>query len=193
GGLSVSPGDQLVMYTWGGDANLDGTLNGDDYFRIDSHVSQSGSVFGYHNGDFNYDGLINGDDYFIIDSNIATAQSSPPFPTASGVAASAAMTPVPGPTSVMMVAASMLLAPLRRRRRKAVALALAAGVGAAAPALADTWDNFDGNGLWSDGNNWLDNTEPASASDVANFPNTIPLGQAQIFLGSGEICGAVVF
>src|SRR5205814_9771449 len=110
GGVSVSAGDQLVMYTWGGDANLDGLLNGDDYFRIDSHVNQSGSVFGYHNGDFNYDGAINGDDYFIIDSNIATAQASLPFPPGSGVARLAA---VPEPASVLLLAPLALL--LRRR------------------------------------------------------------------------------
>src|SRR5205814_8478494 len=69
GGVPVARGDQLVMYTWGGDANLDGTLNGDDYFQIDSQFNQDGLVFGYFNGDFNYDGSINGDDYFIIDSN----------------------------------------------------------------------------------------------------------------------------
>src|SRR5207248_8681431 len=58
-GQSVSSGDALVMYTWGGDANLDGTLDGDDYFQIDSHFNQAGLIFGYHNGDFNYDGDIN--------------------------------------------------------------------------------------------------------------------------------------
>ena len=79
-GFSLAPGDVLVRYTWGGDANLDGTLNGDDYFRIDSHVAQNGAVFGYVNGDFNYDGAIDGDDYFIIDSNIAVGQTATPFP-----------------------------------------------------------------------------------------------------------------
>src|SRR5439155_15338672 len=68
-GQDIGAGDVLVMYTYGGDANLDGLVNGDDYFQIDSHVNQSGAV-GYFNGDFNYDGAINGDDYFIIDSNI---------------------------------------------------------------------------------------------------------------------------
>ena len=45
----------------------DGQIDGDDYFRIDAHVGQTGA--GYANGDFNYDGLINGDDYFLIDHN----------------------------------------------------------------------------------------------------------------------------
>src|SRR5207248_10647730 len=94
GGLSVASGDALVMYTWGGDANLDGTLNGDDYFQIDSHFNQDGIVFGYYNGDFNYDGAINGDDYFIIDSNWNTGSTATPFPTGAGVPG---VLPVPDP------------------------------------------------------------------------------------------------
>lgn len=60
----------LVRFTYTGDADLNGTVNGDDYWAIDSNVLQSGSVFGYQNGDFDYNGEINGDDYFFIDSNI---------------------------------------------------------------------------------------------------------------------------
>jgi hypothetical protein len=59
-------GEILVKYTWNGDANLDGLINADDYFQIDSgYVTQSK---GYQNGDFNYDDTINADDYFLIDS-----------------------------------------------------------------------------------------------------------------------------
>ena len=63
--------ETLVMYTYNGDANLDGKVNADDYFIIDSNYNKSGSVFGFNNGDFNYDGQINGDDYFAIDSGFA--------------------------------------------------------------------------------------------------------------------------
>lgn len=65
-GTAVSATDVLVKCTWTGDGNLDGLINADDYFLIDSgYVTQSG---GYANGDFNYDGLVNADDYFMIDS-----------------------------------------------------------------------------------------------------------------------------
>lgn len=57
----------LVKYTYAGDANLGGVINGDDYFRIDSAFPQA--LHGWTNGDFNYDGMIDGDDYFLIDSN----------------------------------------------------------------------------------------------------------------------------
>ena len=70
GGLLVDPGFDgnaiVVKYTWDGDANLDGMVNADDYFLIDSgYITQKK---GYYNGDFNYDGVINADDYFLIDS-----------------------------------------------------------------------------------------------------------------------------
>lgn len=67
----------LVKYTYTGDDNLDGTVNGDDYFQIDSHVQQSGSVFGYFTGDLDLDGDIDGDDYFLIDGNALFAQGAP--------------------------------------------------------------------------------------------------------------------
>src|SRR5439155_15964173 len=114
-GVSVSAANALVMYTWGGDSNLDGTLNGDDYFQIDSHIGVAGSAFGYNNGDFNYDGDINGDDYFIIDSNIGIAQASAPFPTSGGSFASAATSAVPEPTAALALPALAILMARRRR------------------------------------------------------------------------------
>ncbi|MGE5611815.1 MAG: hypothetical protein ACM359_21385, partial [Bacillota bacterium] len=65
-GQSVDVSDVLVKYTWNGDVNLDGVLNGDDYFLVDSgFLTQAG---GYQNGDLNFDGKVDGDDYFLIDS-----------------------------------------------------------------------------------------------------------------------------
>jgi len=64
----------LVKYTWNGDTTLDGVINADDYFQIDSgFISQKK---GYYNGDFNYDSVVNADDYFLIDSAFI-GQSSP--------------------------------------------------------------------------------------------------------------------
>jgi hypothetical protein len=58
------------MYTYGGDATLDGKINIDDYIKLDNGVSAH--MTGWSNGDFNYDGKVNIDDYTIIDSNIRT-------------------------------------------------------------------------------------------------------------------------
>ena len=61
----------LVRYSFIGDANLSGTIDGDDYFAIDSGYASHAN--GYSSGDFNYDGRIDADDYFIIDSNYGKA------------------------------------------------------------------------------------------------------------------------
>jgi GH43 family beta-xylosidase len=69
-GVSVDASAVLVKYTWGGDANLDGIVSGDDYSSIDFNVATP-STNRYDNGDFNYDGIISGDDYSLIDFMIA--------------------------------------------------------------------------------------------------------------------------
>jgi hypothetical protein len=57
----------MVKYTWNGDGTLDGVINFDDYFLIDTgYLAQPADPL-YRDGDFNYDGLINFDDYFLID------------------------------------------------------------------------------------------------------------------------------
>ena len=107
-GRTVMGDDTLILFTYGGDANLDGKLNIDDYGKIDGSVGMSGSVFGWSRGDFNYDGKINIDDYGIIDGNIN--QQGPPLG-----ALRAALVPVPEPgASTMLLFAS---AGLARRRR----------------------------------------------------------------------------
>jgi hypothetical protein len=68
-GETVDATSVLVKYTYGGDANLDGKLNVDDYTKIDFNVPLASRNF--FNGDFNYDGKINVDDYTIIDFNVA--------------------------------------------------------------------------------------------------------------------------
>src|SRR4029078_9835607 len=82
-GQTVTGTDTLVMYTYAGDANLDGKINVDDYGRIDLNI-QLGTT-GWYNGDFNYDGKINVDDYGIIDFNVGI--QGPPL-TSSGMTAS---------------------------------------------------------------------------------------------------------
>ena len=69
-GVTVDATSVIVKYTYVGDIDLNGELNGDDYFYLDSYVLQSGTVFGYAVGDINLDGELNGDDYFWLDSTI---------------------------------------------------------------------------------------------------------------------------
>jgi hypothetical protein len=67
-GADVDASSILVKYTYNGDATLDGKVNADDYFRIDSAFLSRPANPLYADGDFNYDGQINADDYFLIDS-----------------------------------------------------------------------------------------------------------------------------
>jgi hypothetical protein len=68
-GQTVDVTTVIVKYTYAGDGNLDGVIDGGDYGLIDNNVQIPGSS-GYFNGDFNYDGVIDGGDYGIIDNNI---------------------------------------------------------------------------------------------------------------------------
>src|SRR6185295_270903 len=38
-GQTITGTDTLIMYTYGGDANLDGKINVDDYIRIDTGIA----------------------------------------------------------------------------------------------------------------------------------------------------------
>ena len=102
------------MYTYNGDANLDGKVNADDYFLIDSHYNQGAPVNdgeAFHSGDFNYDGHINGDDYALIDAAF-TGQTGPinKVPRLSG-GLSVSAVPEPASISVLALGASALFSP----------------------------------------------------------------------------------
>ena len=111
-GQQITGASVIAMYTYAGDANLDGTIDGGDYGTIDNFVQVPGA-FGYANGDFNYDGVIDGGDYGIIDNNIQ-AQGAP-FPTG-GVASVSALTAVPEPGGLAVLVGLPLI--LRRRTRR---------------------------------------------------------------------------
>jgi hypothetical protein len=103
------------MYTYGGDATLDGKLNIDDYVKIDSGIASG--LTGWVNGDFNYDGKVNIDDYTtVIDANIGNQNGI--FPTAGGAESLGGVTAVPEPTSIAGVAIGLLTMASRRRRRE---------------------------------------------------------------------------
>jgi hypothetical protein len=65
-GQPVATTDVLVKFTYYGDANLDGTVNGSDYSITDN--GYNAQLSGWQNGDFNYDGSINGSDYELLDN-----------------------------------------------------------------------------------------------------------------------------
>jgi autotransporter-associated beta strand protein len=113
-GQSITGTDTLVMYTYGGDATLDGKINIDDYIRIDSGIASG--LTGWSNGDFNYDGKVNIDDYTqFIDSNIGTQGAQ--FPTAGGIGGGVSAVPEPGAVMLFLIAAMPPLIARRHRRQ----------------------------------------------------------------------------
>jgi hypothetical protein len=65
-GYSPGPTDVLIKYTYYGDANLDGSVDGSDYAQIDNGYLTQAS--GWFNGDLNYDGVVDGSDYTLMDN-----------------------------------------------------------------------------------------------------------------------------
>jgi len=77
-GQSIPTGEIIVGYTYFGDANLDGKVDGSDYSKIDYGFLHH--LTGWANGDFNYDNVINGSDYTLMDNTFNTQGS--PIPAA---------------------------------------------------------------------------------------------------------------
>jgi hypothetical protein len=119
-------GDILVKYTYYGDTNLDGKVDGTDYSRIDAgYLSQSSAnpLAGWYNGDFNYDGVIDGSDYTLIDNafntqgaSLAASIASPDAVATAQIAGAAGSSAVPEPTSLALIGMSALSLLGRRRR-----------------------------------------------------------------------------
>ena len=120
GGATPVDADILVRFTYYGDANLDGKVDGADYARIDAgFLSQSTTtkLTGWYNGDFNYDGKVDASDYTLID-NAFNTQAAPVggsiVATSTGEVAPAAAVPEPVTASLLGLAAVGFVA--RRRR-----------------------------------------------------------------------------
>lgn len=65
-GQDVTLADVLVKYTWFGDTDLSGRVNGGDYAKTDNGFNAG--LSGWTNGDNNYDSVIDGADYSLIDN-----------------------------------------------------------------------------------------------------------------------------
>ena len=115
-GTTPGPNDVLIKYTYFGDANLDGKVDGSDYSLIDAGYSSGGLSTGWYNGDFNYDGVVDGSDYALIDNafNNQGGVLSGSALVATSAQQSAA---VPEPFGTGLFAALSALMPLRNRRR----------------------------------------------------------------------------
>ena len=110
-GQTVSPDDVLIMYTYAGDADLNGYIDAVDYGTVDQWIQFPGTN-GYGNGDFNYDGVIDAVDYGIIDNSIQLQRE--PLGTPGNAAMSALAVPEPSVCGFAILAAVAL----RRRRQR---------------------------------------------------------------------------
>jgi hypothetical protein len=114
-GRTVTGSDTLIMYTYAGDANLDGKINVDDYGKIDFGIGIG--LTGWINGDFNYDGKLNVDDYGIIDFNVGIQGA--PFFTAGGSGPSlSGVSAIPEPAAALALLVTSSAAFLGRRRQR---------------------------------------------------------------------------
>ena len=123
-GAAVAVNDVLVKYTYYGDCNLDGKVDGSDYSRIDAAYladkTHPGTYTGWYNGDFNYDGVINGSDYTLIDNafNTQGAQLNTEIAvTTTQIAGVNDLSSVPEPTTATLLV-STAIGLLTRRGRK---------------------------------------------------------------------------
>jgi hypothetical protein len=110
----LGSGEIEIMFTLLGDANLDGTVNAEDYTPFSSNLGLSGVY--WDDGDFNYDGTVNSEDYTAFAHNLGQTAS---LAAAAGVLEGAngieANVPEPGSFVVMGLAG---MAMVRRRRRR---------------------------------------------------------------------------
>ena len=60
-------GEIEIMFTLLGDANLDGTVNSEDFTPFSANVGKNGS---WDDGDFNYDGTVNSEDFTPFSANL---------------------------------------------------------------------------------------------------------------------------
>jgi T5SS/PEP-CTERM-associated repeat protein len=112
-------GEIEIMFTLLGDANLDGTVNAEDYTSFSHNIGQSGMY--WDDGDFNYDGTVNAEDYTLFSHNIGQSAVFAASPDDLESANDINFTNVPEPAISGMIAMSAL-GILRRRRRPSLAL-----------------------------------------------------------------------
>ncbi len=121
-GATPADGDILVKYTYYGDANLDGVVDGSDYSIIDnSFVTEQSTgtpISGWGNGDFNYDGVVNGSDYTLIDNAFNQQGASLAAAIATQIAPPSGGSAVPEPTTTGILGVAVLGMMGRRRRQR---------------------------------------------------------------------------
>jgi hypothetical protein len=119
--LNGNDPDVLVRYTYYGDANLDGIVNGDDFdLFVLGKTNQADHTWLF--GDFNYDGLVNGDDFDLFVLGKTQYGISGPLLAATSGLSGPGVVPEPGVAGLLLVGSLGALA--SRRRGKTVPLSI---------------------------------------------------------------------
>ena len=103
-----------IMFTLLGDANLDGTVNAEDFTPFSNNLGQSGMM--WDDGDFNYDGTVNAEDFTSFSANLGQTASLAADAGVLDAANNLSPANVPEPMSAGMIVMAGL-GILRRRRR----------------------------------------------------------------------------
>jgi autotransporter-associated beta strand protein len=106
-------GEIEIMYTLLGDANLDGTVNSEDFTPFSTNLGENGA---WDDGDFNYDGTVNSEDFTPFSAN---QNQSASLAAQAGIldANGNSLTHVPEPACAGIIVMAGL-GTLRRRRRQ---------------------------------------------------------------------------
>ncbi len=107
-------GEIEIMFTLLGDANLDGTVNSEDFTPFSANVGKNGS---WDDGDFNYDGTVNSEDFTPFSADLGKSAT---LAAAAGTLESAggiSLANVPEPASMGLLTLGLASALVRRRRR----------------------------------------------------------------------------
>ena len=102
-----------ILFTLLGDANLDGTVNAEDFTLFSHNLGQSGN---WDDGDFNYDGTVNAEDFTLFSHNLGQSATLAAQAGVLEAGNGISLANVPEPAS-MGVAATAGFGLLARRRR----------------------------------------------------------------------------
>ena len=93
--------ETLGRFTYYGDADINGVVDGIDYFLIDN--GSANALTGWTNGDFDYNGIVDGVDYFLIDNGFANQGPALPAPLVGSGKGS--VVPEPGSIALLLLGA----------------------------------------------------------------------------------------
>ena len=114
GAIAGLPSGEIeIMFTLLGDANLDGTVNSEDFTPLSQNLNKPG---GWDQGDFNYDGTVNAEDFTPFSHNLNQTDSLAAMAGSLEAANGLSLANVPEPASMGLLVAAGVGVLARRRR-----------------------------------------------------------------------------